>query len=295
MRMIGHIPNKSNAVTFSDFLYVQGITNQVEQEKEGWAVWIHSEDELDKAKNMLIHFLANPADPQYRSQARQATEVKEREEEEQEEAAQRYFDRERTFRTGLVFGLGPITFVLVLVSVVVTVLRSFAPDQSWLGNLWFSEYKAGAPEILHGQIWRLITPIFVHADFRQGAGIMHLVFNVLCIFSLGGVLESRRGSGWFLSFVLLVAALSNTGEYLVSDHLFGGLSGVVYGFLGYIWIKGKFDPNSDLALPQQTVVMMLAWYFLCLVHISPNVANMVHTVGLLTGMAWGYLSSIKSR
>jgi membrane associated rhomboid family serine protease len=40
---------------------------------------------------------------------------------------------------------------------------------------------------------------------------------------------------------------------------------------------------------------MLIWYAACLVGLSPRVANTVHTVGLLTGMAWGYLSSLRYR
>src|SRR6266511_3501207 len=53
MRLIGHLPSETSATTFSDYLYVQGITNEVEAEKEGWAIWIHSEDECSQAKEML--------------------------------------------------------------------------------------------------------------------------------------------------------------------------------------------------------------------------------------------------
>ena len=57
MRLIGHLPNETSATTFSDYLYVEGITNEVEAEKEGWAVWIHSEDEWTKAIELLSAFL----------------------------------------------------------------------------------------------------------------------------------------------------------------------------------------------------------------------------------------------
>src|SRR5258708_27921889 len=74
MRMVGHLPDEVSAATFSDFLSVRGISNLVETEKEGWAVWIHSEDELVKAGKLLAGFLANPTDPQYQPHTRRARE-----------------------------------------------------------------------------------------------------------------------------------------------------------------------------------------------------------------------------
>ena len=76
MRVIGHLPNEVIASAFSDYLYVQGITNLVEAEKDGWAIWIYSEDELEKAKESLRDFLTNPHDTKYKKNAQQAAELK---------------------------------------------------------------------------------------------------------------------------------------------------------------------------------------------------------------------------
>src|SRR3989440_6173131 len=84
MRMIGHLPNENSAATFSDFLYVEGINNLVEAEKEGWAVWIHSEDQLEKARELLRTYLGNPRDPKYEKNSKQAAELKEREQRSEE-------------------------------------------------------------------------------------------------------------------------------------------------------------------------------------------------------------------
>ena len=70
-----------------------------------------------------------------------------------------------------------------------------------------------------------------------------------------------------------------------------GMSGVVYGLLGYAWMKGRFDPGSGLLLHPQTVAMMLIWFFLCLTGLMGNIANTAHAVGLVLGIAWGYASS----
>jgi membrane associated rhomboid family serine protease len=38
---------------------------------------------------------------------------------------------------------------------------------------------------------------------------------------------------------------------------------------------------------------MLLWFFLCLANVMPvNIANTVHTVGLVSGVAWGFLASL---
>ena len=82
MRLIGHVPSESGALTFSDFLYVQGIHNQVEHEKDGWAIWIHSEDEIGKAKDFLQSFLGNPNDPRFQKHSQHAAQIKEKERQE---------------------------------------------------------------------------------------------------------------------------------------------------------------------------------------------------------------------
>src|SRR2546427_1186745 len=106
MRMIGHLPDEVSAATFSDFLSVRGISNLVETEKEGWAVWIHSEDELVKAGKLLAGFLANPADPQYQPHTRRAREQRQGEGGE----AGKVVDRKKLVSATLPFGMGWGTF-----------------------------------------------------------------------------------------------------------------------------------------------------------------------------------------
>jgi len=73
------------------------------------------------------------------------------------------------------------------------------------------------------------------------------------------------------------------------------MSGVVYGLLGYIWIRGKFDPASGLYLHSSTVVMMLLWLVAGFTGWLGPIANGAHLGGLVMGMAWGWLSSLRYR
>jgi GlpG protein len=68
---------------------------------------------------------------------------------------------------------------------------------------------------------------------------------------------------------------------------FGGMSGVLYGLFGYIWLRGQCDPASGLALSPTTVWTLMIWFFLCLFGIIGSVANGTHVVGLVLGVLWG--------
>jgi GlpG protein len=141
------------------------------------------------------------------------------------------------------------------------------------------------PEIRHGEVWRLVTPIFIHFT------IAHILFNMLWLFDLGTMIERRQSTRVLSVLVLVIAVLSNFGQYLWQGPVFGGMSGVVYGLIGYIWLRGKFDPASGLFLHSSTVTMAVIWFVLCLVGVIPHVANAAHGVGFAVGIVWGYISA----
>lgn len=287
MRLIGYLPDEQAADTFSDFLYVQGIVNQVESEKDGWAVWIHSEDELERAKDLLQSYIAAPGDLKYRKHARHARKLKERERKEAEAAEKRYFDRARLMRAAVPFGVGRLTLVLIVICTALWLLMLVTDAPALISAMLISNYRSGLPEILTGQVWRLFTPALLHQ------GILHLFFNMLWLFDLGSMIERRQGTKRLATLILVIAAISNLGQFFWAGPRFGGMSGVVYGLLGYIWMKGKHDPASGLFLHPQTVTMMMIWLVLCFTGLMGNIANAAHVVGLLVGTAWGYLSSTR--
>jgi len=142
-------------------------------------------------------------------------------------------------------------------------------------------------ELSQFELWRLVTPIFLHF------GILHLGFNMLWLWQLGGVIEMRFSTRRLLLLVVVIGVLSNLAELAWSGPFFGGMSGVVYGLLGYVWMQAKFNPWSGLFVPQQIIAMMLAWYLLCWTGWFGNIANMAHTAGLVSGVLWGYLESVR--
>ena len=139
-----------------------------------------------------------------------------------------------------------------------------------------------------GEIWRLWTPALLHF------GALHLVFNLLWLYELGRRIETGRGSRQLLEAFILIAPIANVAQYLMdAGPLFGGMSGVVYGLLGYLLIASRRDPHPALRLPPALTVMMLLFLvFFATGATEPfglRVANGAHWGGLLAGMVLALL------
>ena len=178
-----------------------------------------------------------------------------------------------------------VTVALVAASIAVTGAAWLRGPQLVLPPLLIG--RPGSPflaDLLAGELWRLFTPIFVHF------GALHLLFNMMWLWDLGGAIERLKGGPFLALFVAASGAASNLLQYAITRSPdFGGMSGVVYALLGYVWMQGRFNPAFGIALHRSTVAMMLAWYALCWTGWLGPIANWAHTGGLAMGVAWGFL------
>ena len=117
---------------------------------------------------------------------------------------------------------------------------------------------------------------------------MHLLFNMYWTFILGRMIETRRGTLKIGLMVLVIAVASNIGQFLAVSPSFGGMSGVVFGLFGYVWMKTRFEPELGMFLSQLTIMIMIAFFFICMTGIVGNIANWAHGVGLVVGVLLGY-------
>ncbi len=293
MRLIGHLADESGARTFGDYLFVEGIENHVELEKDqGWAVWINDEDKIEQAATLLQGFRQNPADHRYAKQAKAAVDKRADEERKNQAFRKRVVEGNKIFRPIAGYGLGAVSLVLIFISIGVFFLSKFGKEPEAVASLFISTrlVRDGRLfEILHGQVWRLFTPIFIHFD------ILHILFNMLWLRDLGSLIEARQRSGFFILLVLTLAAVSNLAQYFVAGPIFGGMSGVVYGLLGYVWMRAKFDPSSGFFVHPTTMTLMMIWLVVCYTGWLGPVANTAHSAGLILGGLWGYLESRRHR
>lgn len=184
--------------------------------------------------------------------------------------------------------MGWITWFLIIVSALVFLISLMPNGMDKLSPLFFAGgEKEFIREIRLGEFWRLITPVFLHFGF------LHIIFNLLWLKDLGKVLEHKRGPFFFAVFFIITAILSNFAQYLTFGPMFGGMSGVVYGFLGFLWMNSTFNSHSEITLPKHDVNMMIIWFFLCMVGLIGNIANAAHGVGLTVGMLFGIWSGVR--
>lgn len=131
------------------------------------------------------------------------------------------------------------------------------------------------------EFWRPLTPIFLHF------GILHIGFNMQWMWTLGRQIEFLRGTWRYALLVLIVAVVSNLAQLYWAGPRFGGMSGVVFGLVGYAWMKGRTAPHHGVGMPYEQMVYSLLFLFLCMTGVLGQIANAAHLAGFLTGICFG--------
>ena len=177
----------------------------------------------------------------------------------------------------------PLTLLLIGVSVGLTLLSDFSHNRAVCSWLMLSNSGMNLNELWHGQLWRLWTPMLLHAS------PMHLLFNMYWVYVLGSAIEIRKGTRVLAGLVLATQLAATFGQLLLGQPNFVGISGAVYGLLGYVWMKSRYDPAAGLFLDSTTIVLMVAWLFLCPWMVGDvAIANGGHFGGFAAGIALGY-------
>ena len=109
--------------------------------------------------------------------------------------------------------------------------------------------------------------------------------------------EGQEGSWRLLEGILWLAPASALAQYAVGEHpLFGGLSGVVYGLLGYLVVVHRLRPRRAYRLPPALPVLLIGLLAVMATGVTEPfglaVANGAHLGGLLTGGLWGLVRAL---
>lgn len=302
MRRIGKIPNQELADRLLDYLLTEGIRSKAEPDNADdsteLGLWINEEDKVPASREILAHFLEHPDDPKYQGHAKAAKSLR------KEYLDQRVFAR-KNYREGRdIWGKSPslaakripLTMGMIAICVLVglwtgfgsvnTDLLSYVSDEHRHDPDWEMTNPIDASvDIIGGQFWRIITPNFVHY------GTLHLLFNMIWLHMLGGQVEMRKGRTKYILLVLILAVACSLIQVVVARYpFFGGMSGVVYGLFGYIWMKARYDPSDGFQISESTIRWMMVWFVICFLPIL-GVANGGHAGGLIAGAAMGYYSA----
>jgi GlpG protein len=138
-----------------------------------------------------------------------------------------------------------------------------------------------------GEWWRLISPMLLHF------GWLHLIFNSLWIWEIGRRIEQRNGAILLLLVVIFSSAAANLLQYFMYGvGLVGGMSGVVFGLLGFALVWSKRLPEKDLGVAPGIYIFMLVYLavgFTGAIDLLGlgTLANGAHLGGLLGGVLIG--------
>lgn len=187
----------------------------------------------------------------------------------------------------------PLTFALIAFSIAGFFLV-LANQIAWVSLLSFQGFSVQANAIVmdsyqawlvrmgQGEWWRLFTPMFLHFSW------LHLGFNVTLLGFFGIQLERHKGALWLFSHIMLFSLVANCAQYLSSQQLFGGMSGVVYGLIAYCAVINKRAGfavyNCPMGLFYLSLVMIVLGFLQVFTLFGLHIANWAHVGGFVT--AW---------
>ena len=194
---------------------------------------------------------------------------------------------------------------LIALACLVSFFSSFGSNLNLIEQIFFNKFQISFNQIqfydfkttylINNEWWRLITPMLIHFSST------HLIFNCLWIYILGREIEQLDGKIIFIFLILFTSLSSNYLQYSFSGpSLFGGLSGVVYGLLGYCFVSETFLRINKFSFPPAIYIFMFVWLligftgFLDLLGFG-KIANFAHLGGLLSGILSGYIFSMYNK
>jgi GlpG protein len=288
MRKLSEAATRRDAERLIDQLLVANIEAQLRGESP-FEVWVLDDKDMPAARQQLEAFVAGHAPDVGREAARL------RERAADERINRNFIPAAERWRASTALGFGPITAFLIVASALTGFYSELGePVTLTVQNLSIEPWDSGEPfgRIRSGEVWRLVTPILIHF------GLLHLLFNMSWLWSLGRQIEQVHGSLAMLVLVLASALPGNLGQYLVTGPNFGGMSGVVYGLFGFVWMQARYDPRPRYRVEDSTAALMMIWFVACATGMFGPIANIGHGLGLVVGLLAGtpvYVTYLRAR
>jgi GlpG protein len=256
------------ALLFANYLATLGIVAKVVSETKKAHMVYCQQDKIAQAKAEFDIFIKTPYEQKYQQAAWQHGETVKLNTSDVTLIA--------NFKEEFLAHAGIVTLLVFALCWLVFIGSNLGWAQSIFSHLQF--YPRFSIDAFLAQPWRLLGPAFFHFSW------LHIVFNTMWWWQLGGSIEESLGKGTLINLLLISAIFSNLGQFFVSGANFGGLSGVVYALVGFIWWYGYLAPEKGLSLSKPIIGFLLFWLLLGFIDVLPvNVANTAHLLGLISG------------
>lgn len=177
----------------------------------------------------------------------------------------------------------PVTRAIIAVTVAVYVLEVFG------GNAFVNRFTSLAPAIADGELYRLLTSVFLHMPLSEGGyAIMHIVFNMYILSIYGAQVEQAFGSVRYAFMYLATGFFASAASYGVQECSNGlGASGAVFGIVGILLVYLYNRQSTKFVDPHLQSLGMFVLINLALGFVIPRIDNVAHIGGLVGGVALG--------
>lgn len=273
MLMITSFTNPRVAQAFVDYMATQGVVLTIQQHTQT-DVWLADESQAERVNAELARFLENPADPRYLAASWTTGHMD----------SGLHYQRFPFFAT-VRERAGPFTLLLMAACILVFIIMNVVGDQPVMIALAWPYGPA-----VQYDVWRYFTHALMHFS------VLHILFNLLWWWYLGGAVEKRLGSGKLIVITLISALLSGYVQHKFSGPWFGGLSGVVYALMGYAWLRGERAPESGIYMQRGLITFALIWLIAGWFDLfGMSIANGAHVTGLAVGLAMAFADTLNAR
>ncbi|MBI6547729.1 rhomboid family intramembrane serine protease GlpG [Xenorhabdus lircayensis] len=275
MIQVTSISNPRLAQAFIDYMATQGIHLAMKPTNEPLLVelWLEDDSQLSLVEQELRHFARDPLNERYQAASWQTG-----------KSSRSFQYRNNLNWSTLKSQSGPLTISMTAICILVFLWMLIAgtPDvMNWLAWPNSDQYL---------ELWRWVSHALLHFS------LPHILFNLVWWWYLGSQVERKIGAGKLLEITIVSAVFSGWAQSLFSGSHFGGLSGVVYALIGYVWLTGEISPKRGVSVPRGLIAVSVIWLLVDYFDVfSLNIANAAHVSGLIIGLLMGLWDNLRKQ
>lgn len=180
-----------------------------------------------------------------------------------------------------------VSILLILTCTAVFVLQLVHGGDPEQVEHWVSIGAKDLASIQHGEVWRLVSPAFLHG------GVDHLIGNAIALYVLGVACEHAFGRLRTLS-IFVTTAIAGSLLSCLDPRPSVGASGAVFGLMGAV-ATAVVLRREDLHVRDKRVgVVLFFWAAWSLVTgvLDPMIDNFCHLGGFVMGCALGAFTRV---
>lgn len=167
-----------------------------------------------------------------------------------------------------------ITYILIAINLVIYIFGIFFTNYDTFLNV----FCIHGPSIRAGQLYRLLTGIFVHN------GLFHILFNCYALYAIGSQIESFFGK-WKFTIIYLFSGLIGALFSMTfgGNYASVGASGAIFGLMGSLLYFGYYYRVYLGNVVKSQIIPLIAINLL-IGFLSPGIDNFAHIGGLIGGL-----------